>query len=181
MRCPFCNCLDTQVKDSRMADDGSYIRRRRFCPECGSRFTTFERVQLREVMVIKSDNVEVPFDREKLLKSVQLATRKRGIDNERIDKIVSSIQRQIETSGESSVSSKYIGDLVLNALLNLDIVSYIRFASVYKNFKSVEDFNKIINNIHCSDDSCVVFEDDKKEQNKNKSFAPNNKLKDSLF
>ncbi|MDE6224233.1 MAG: transcriptional regulator NrdR [Alphaproteobacteria bacterium] len=147
MRCPFCASVDTQVKDSRMAEDGSYIKRRRFCAECGSRFTTFERVQLKEVMVKKSNGIVVPFEREKLLKSVKVACKKRPITDERIDKIVSSIQRQLEASGEVEISSREIGVLVMDILSNLDIVAYIRFASVYYNFEKKEDFLKFIDTI----------------------------------
>lgn len=180
MRCPFCANLESQVKDSRPSEDGSSIRRRRMCPECGSRFTTFERVQLREVSVIKSDGREVSFDREKLIKSVNLATRKRGISLERIEKIVSSIQRQIETSGESSINSKEIGDLVLEALSTLDTVSYVRFASVYKNFKNKKDFNDFISQINGEFVSNVyeVIHENKTDAKKEDT---NKKIKDSLF
>ena len=147
MRCPFCASIDTQVKDSRVAEDGSYIKRRRFCSECGSRFTTFERVQLKEVMVKKSNGIVVPFEREKLTKYVKLACKKRPITDERIEKIVSSIQRQLEASGEAEISSREIGVLVMDMLSNLDIVAYIRFASVYYNFDKKEDFLKFIDTI----------------------------------
>ncbi len=147
MRCPFCASPDTQVKDSRVAEDGSYIKRRRFCVECGSRFTTFERVQLKDIMVKKSNGVVVPFEREKLLNSIKLACKKRPISDERIDKIVSSIQRQLETTGEGEVSSREIGSLAMEILSSLDIVAYIRFASVYYNFDTKEDFSKFIEKI----------------------------------
>lgn len=147
MRCPFCASVDTQVKDSRMAEDGSYIKRRRFCAECGSRFTTFERVQLKEVMVKKSNGIVVPFEREKLLKSIKIACKKRPITDDRIEKIISSIQRQLEASGEVEISSREIGVLVMDILSNLDIVAYIRFASVYYNFEKKEDFLKFIDTI----------------------------------
>ncbi len=147
MRCPFCASQDTQVKDSRVAEDGSYIKRRRFCTECGSRFTTFERIQLKDIMVKKSNGIVVPFEREKLQRSIQIACKKRPIDEERIDKIVSSIQRQLETTGEGEVSSREIGVLAMEMLSTLDIVAYIRFASVYYNFENKEDFSKFIDTI----------------------------------
>ncbi len=147
MRCPFCASPDTQVKDSRVAEDGSYIKRRRFCTECGSRFTTFERVQLKDIMVKKSNGIVVPFEREKLQRSIELACKKRPITEERIEKIVSSVQRQLETTGEGEVSSREIGVLVMEILSTLDIVAYIRFASVYYNFDTKEDFSKFIDTI----------------------------------
>ena len=147
MRCPFCASPDTQVKDSRVAEDGSYIKRRRFCTECGSRFTTFERVQLKEIMVKKSNGLVVPFERDKLLQSIRVACKKRPITDERIDRIVSSIQRQLETTGESEVSSREIGVLAMEMLSNLDIVAYIRFASVYYNFENKDDFLAFIDTI----------------------------------
>lgn len=147
MRCPFCASIDTQVKDSRMAEDGSYIKRRRFCSECGSRFTTFERIQLKEILVKKSNGIVVPFEREKLFISIQVACKKRSITNDRIEKIVTSIQRQLEASGEAEISSREIGVLVMEMLSNLDIIAYIRFASVYYNFEKKEDFSKFIDTI----------------------------------
>ncbi len=147
MRCPFCLSDDTQVKDSRVAEDGSYIKRRRFCSECGSRFTTFERVQLKEIMVKKSSGELVPFSRDKLLNSIKLACKKRPITDDRIDKIVSSIQRQLETTVDGEVTSKEIGVLTMDVLANLDLVAYIRFASVYYNFEKKEDFSKFIDAI----------------------------------
>ena len=140
MRCPFCSHEDSQVKDSRPSEDGSSIRRRRQCEDCGARFTTFERVQLRELTVVKSENRREPFEREKLARSVGVALRKRPVAQERIDKLVSSIQRQLETSGESEVSSATIGEMVMNGLKALDPVAYIRFASVYKDFREAKDF-----------------------------------------
>lgn len=140
MRCPFCLHEDSQVKDSRPTEDGSAIRRRRQCEDCGARFTTFERVQLRELTVVKSENRREPFDRAKLERSVQIACRKRPIVQERIDKLLSSIQRQLETSGESEVASNRIGEMVMDGLKALDTVAYIRFASVYKDFREAKDF-----------------------------------------
>jgi len=147
MRCPFCSHIDTQVKDSRATEDGTAIRRRRICSGCGSRFTTFERIQLREVNVIKSNGDEKPFDRDKLTRSIQLACRKRPITPERIDQMVTGIQRYLETSGENAVPSSFIGQLVMEALETLDPVAYIRFASVYKNFQNSADFKKILENV----------------------------------
>ncbi len=147
MHCPFCSCIDTQVKDSRVAEDGSYIKRRRSCPECGNRFTTFERVELKEIFVKKSNGVIEPFVREKLLRSIKLACKKREITDERIEKIVSAIQRRLETTIDSEVSTKEIGSLVMEILSNLDLVAYIRFASVYYNFHNKDDFLKFIDTI----------------------------------
>ena len=147
MRCPFCGNDDTQVKDSRPTEDNSAIRRRRLCPACGSRFTTFERVQIRELMVVKKDGRRTPFDRDKLARSIQVAVRKRTIEPERIERLVSSIQRRLETSGDSEVSSEAIGEMVMESLLALDSVAYIRFASVYKNFREVKDFKEIVGKI----------------------------------
>jgi transcriptional repressor NrdR len=140
MRCPFCSHEDSQVKDSRPTEDGASIRRRRQCEDCGARFTTFERVQLRELTVVKSENRREPFDRAKLERSVAIALRKRPVSQDRIDKLLSSIQRQLETSGESEVSSSQIGETVMNGLKALDTVAYIRFASVYKDFREAKDF-----------------------------------------
>lgn len=144
MRCPFCAHDDSQVKDSRPAEDGSAIRRRRQCSSCGGRFTTFERVQLREITVIKSgeegEERREPFDRAKIEKSVTLACRKRRIDRERIDQLVSGVQRQIETAGETEVHSREIGEMVMEGLRQLDSVAYIRFASVYRAFNEARDF-----------------------------------------
>ncbi|MDR1691230.1 MAG: transcriptional regulator NrdR [Rickettsiales bacterium] len=147
MKCPFCSFNDTQVKDSRVSEDGSYIRRRRICSECGSRFTTFERIQLREIEVIKKDGRAVPFEREKLLRSITLSCQKRPITDEQIDKIVNGIQRNLETSGETTISSEYIGQLVLDALEILDPIAFIRFSSVYKDFQSKDDFIKLIDKL----------------------------------
>ena len=140
MRCPFCSHDDSQVKDSRPTEDGTAIRRRRQCEECGARFTTFERVQLRELTVVKKDGTREPFERAKLESSISVACHKRAIDPGRIERLVSAIQRQIETSGESEVSTEAVGEMVMNGLEALDSVAYIRFASVYKNFREAKDF-----------------------------------------
>lgn len=142
MRCPFCSHEDSQVKDSRPSEDGASIRRRRECQDCGARFTTFERVQLRELTVVKSENRREPFDRFKLERSVAIALRKRPVPQERIEKLVSSIQRQLETSGDSEVGSATIGEMVMNGLKALDPVAYIRYASVYKDFREARDFEE---------------------------------------
>ena len=147
MKCPFCGCLDSQVKDSRLSEDNTCIRRRRECPECGSRFTTFERVMLRELVVVKKNGEKMRFDREKLARSIQLAVRKRPITQERVDKIVNSIQRRLESSGEAEISSTVIGEYAMDALANLDNVAYIRFASVYKDFCEASDFEEFVNKI----------------------------------
>jgi transcriptional repressor NrdR len=144
MRCPFCGHDDTQVKDSRPTEDSSAIRRRRFCGTCGQRFTTIERVQLRELTVIKSDQRRVPFDRDKLARSIRVALRKRPIQEERIERIVNGIVRQLEASGESDIASKQIGELVMDTLKELDPVAYVRFASVYRNFREAKDFEEFL-------------------------------------
>ncbi|MEJ2408537.1 MAG: transcriptional regulator NrdR [Novosphingobium sp.] len=142
MRCPFCAHDDTQVKDSRPTEDNTAIRRRRQCSSCGARFTTFERIQLREVTVVKSNDEREPFDRSKIEQSVALACRKRGIDREKIDQLVSGVQRQVETSGEPEISSLSIGEMVMEGLRMLDSVAYIRFASVYRSFNEARDFEE---------------------------------------
>ncbi|GIX18466.1 MAG: transcriptional repressor NrdR [Erythrobacter sp.] len=147
MRCPFCAHDDTQVKDSRPTEDGTAIRRRRQCSSCGARFTTFERVQLREVVVIKSGDRREPFDRAKLEQSIALACRKRGIDQERLDQLVSGIQRQVEASGEAEVPSSHIGELVMEGLRQIDSVAYIRFASVYRDFSEARDFEEFASTV----------------------------------
>ena len=147
MRCPFCAHDDSQVKDSRPTEDNAAIRRRRQCEGCGARFTTFERVQLREVVVSKSGDRREPFDRAKLEQSVALAVRKRGIEQERIDQLVSGIQRQVETSGESEVPSARIGELVMEGLRQLDQVAYILFASVYRDFGQARDFEEFASSV----------------------------------
>ena len=144
MRCPFCGNIDTQVKDSRPAEDHVSIRRRRFCGNCGQRFTTIERVQLRELTVVKTDGRRVPFDRDKLARSIRISLRKRPIQEERIDRIVNSIVRQLEASGDSDVPSKQIGELVMDTLKELDKVAYVRFASVYRDFREAKDFQAFL-------------------------------------
>jgi transcriptional repressor NrdR len=140
LRCPFCGHDDSQVKDSRPTEDNSAIRRRRQCEGCGGRFTTFERIQLRELLVIKTEGKRQPFDREKLERSLSVACRKRPVDNMQIEKLASAIQRQLETLGESEIESKQIGEFVMDGLKALDSVAYIRFASVYKDFSEAKDF-----------------------------------------
>ena len=144
MRCPFCGHDETQVKDSRPTEDNSSIRRRRQCPACGARFTTFERVQLRELMVIKKDNNRTVFDREKLVRSINISCRKRPVNTDKIELITNSIQRRLESSGETEIPTKVIGELVMDALKELDRVAYLRFASVYKDFQETDDFRKFI-------------------------------------
>lgn len=144
MRCPFCGHEDTQVKDSRPTEDNATIRRRRFCPACGSRFTTFERVQLRELTVVKKSGEKSPFDREKLMRSLQIALRKRPVDPDRIERIVNGIQRRLESLGESEIPSKVIGEMVMDVLADLDQVAYVRFASVYRNFREAKDFEDFV-------------------------------------
>lgn len=144
MRCPFCGHEDTQVKDSRPTEDNSSIRRRRYCPNCGARFTTFERVQLRDLTVIKKNNQRVPFDRGKLERSMMIALQKRPVDPERVERVVSGIVRRLESTGEHDVRSVQIGELVMDALANLDPVAYVRFASVYRNFREAKDFEEFI-------------------------------------
>jgi transcriptional repressor NrdR len=140
MRCPYCGGEDSQVKDSRPTEDGAAIRRRRVCPTCGGRFTTFERVQLRELTVVKRSGRRVPFDRDKLARSIQVALRKRPVDQERIERMVSGIVRQLESMGDTEIPSDQIGNMAMEALKNLDDVAYVRFASVYKNFNEAKDF-----------------------------------------
>ena len=144
MRCPFCGKDDTQVKDSRASDDGGSIRRRRLCTSCGSRFTTFERIQLRDLTVIKRNGKKIPFDRDKLLKSMQMALRKRQTDEDAIERAVNGIVRQLESYGENDIHSKLVGELVMNALAEIDNVAYIRYASVYRNFREASDFGKFV-------------------------------------
>ena len=140
MKCPFCSHEDSQVKDSRPTDDGAAIRRRRQCEGCGARFTTFERVQLREMTVVKSENRREPFDRAKLERSIQIACRKRPVDPARIERLATAIQRQIETSGDNEIPASMVGEMVMDGLKALDSVAYIRFASVYKDFREAKDF-----------------------------------------
>jgi transcriptional repressor NrdR len=147
MRCPYCGSADTQVKDSRPAEDSSCIRRRRVCPDCGGRFTTFERVQLRELVVVKKSGRRAPFDREKLMRSVQVALRKRPVEPERVERMVNGVVRQLESSGEAEIESARIGELVIEGLRSLDPVAYVRFASVYRDFRETRDFNTLINEL----------------------------------
>jgi transcriptional repressor NrdR len=147
MRCPHCGANDTQVKDSRPTEDNTAIRRRRYCQDCGERFTTFERVQLRELTVLKRSGRRVPFDRDKLTRSVQTALRKRPVDPEQIERFVSVIVRKLESLGENEVSSQTIGEQVMEALYKLDAVGYVRFASVYKNFREARDFETVLGEI----------------------------------
>jgi len=144
VKCPFCGAEDTQVKDSRPAEDGAAIRRRRACGACGARFTTFERVQLREITVLKRDGRRVPFDREKLARSIRIACRKRPVDEDRIERLVNSIQRRLETEGETEIPSRKIGEIVMESLKELDSVAYVRFASVYRNFNEASDFQAVL-------------------------------------
>lgn len=147
MRCPFCGHEDSQVKDSRPTDDGAAIRRRRQCEGCAARFTTFERIQLRELVVLKSEDRREAFDREKLLRSIMIAARKRPIEPVRLEKLVSGIQRQLETQGETEIHSQRIGEMVMDGLKGLDSVAYIRFASVYKDFREAKDFEEFAGNV----------------------------------
>ena len=147
MRCPSCNSLDTQVKDSRPTEDSAVIRRRRVCVACNFRFTTFERVQLRELTVVKRSGRRMPFDRDKLMRSVQIALRKRPVDPERVERMVSGIVRRLENMGENDIRSETIGRLVMEALKGLDDVAYVRFASVYKNFREAKDFEEFISDL----------------------------------
>ena len=144
MRCPFCGFDDTQVKDSRPTDDRAAIRRRRFCPNCAARFTTFERVQLRELTVVKKNGQREAFDRDKLARSIYVALRKRPVEGERVERVINSMVRQLESSGESEISSDAIGEQIMDALYSLDPVAYVRFASVYRNFREVKDFEDFV-------------------------------------
>ncbi|HAT87336.1 MAG TPA: transcriptional regulator NrdR [Rhizobiales bacterium] len=147
MRCPYCGCDETQVKDSRPTEDNTAIRRRRVCNGCGGRFTTFERVQLRELSVIKRTGRRVPFDRDKLMRSVQVSLRKRPVEPERTERMVSGIVRQLESQGDSEVSAEQIGTLVMEGLKSLDDIAYIRFASVYRNFAEAKDFSDVLDEL----------------------------------
>jgi len=144
MRCPYCGNVDTQVKDSRPTDDASAIRRRRACPDCGGRFTTFERVQLRELVVVKRSGRRVPFDRDKLERSIAVALRKRPVDPERVERMINGIVRQLESSGDGEVASEKVGELIMEGLKGLDDVAYVRFASVYRDFREAKDFDDIL-------------------------------------
>ena len=147
MRCPFCGHNDTQVKDSRPTEDNAAIRRRRFCPSCGARFTTFERVQLRELTILKKNGKRAPFDRDKLERSVQISLRKRPVDQDRVERMVSGIQRRLESMGEAEIPSNVIGEMVMDSLANLDPVAYVRFASVYRNFREAKDFEEFVEDL----------------------------------
>ncbi len=161
MRCPFCGNPETQVKDSRPSDDGASIRRRRSCASCGGRFTTFERVQLRELMVLKRSGRRSPFDREKLERSISVAIRKRSIEPERVDRMVSGIVRQLESLGETEISSQVIGELVMKALKGLDEVAYVRYASVYRDFRETSDFARFLGEEGLGEETGVIAPEDR--------------------
>jgi len=144
MRCPFCGELESQVKDSRPSEDGAAIRRRRMCPSCGGRFTTFERVQLRELTIVKRSGRRTPFEREKLMRSIAIALRKRPVDPERVEKMVSGIVRQLESMGETEIPSHAVGELIMKALKSLDEVAYVRYASVYRDFRDPREFSRFL-------------------------------------
>jgi transcriptional repressor NrdR len=147
MRCPFCSNEDSQVKDSRPTEDNTAIRRRRICDQCASRFTTFERIQLRDLIVVKTNDKKEVFDRDKMFRSLSMALRKRNIDQEKIEKIINAIVRKLENSGDTEVKSSLIGEYIMDALSHLDQVAYVRFASVYKNFREVKDFEDFLGNL----------------------------------
>ena len=153
MRCPFCGHAESQVKDSRPSEDGAAIRRRRLCPECGGRFTTFERVQLRELTILKRSGRRAPFDREKLVRSITVATRKRPVDPERLERMVNGIVRQLESMGETELASTVVGEMVMKALKTLDDVAYVRYASVYRDFRQTEDFAQFLSDEGLADES----------------------------
>jgi len=151
MRCPFCGHAESQVKDSRPSEDGAAIRRRRMCPECGGRFTTFERVQLRELIILKRSGRRSPFDRDKLVRSIMLAMQKRPVDPERVERMINGIVRQLESMGETELPSSTVGEMVMKALKSLDDVAYVRYASVYRDFKETSDFAKFLTEEGLSD------------------------------
>ncbi len=153
MRCPFCGELESQVKDSRPSEDGAAIRRRRLCPSCGGRFTTFERVQLRELTIVKRSGRRAPFDREKLVRSISIALRKRPVDTERVERMVSGIVRQLESLGETELPSSAVGEMVMKALKALDEVAYVRYASVYRDFRETQDFARFLGEEGLSDET----------------------------
>ena len=153
MRCPFCGELESQVKDSRPSEDGAAIRRRRLCPECGGRFTTFERVQLRELTILKRSGRRAPFDREKLVRSISVAIRKRPVDPERLERMVNAIVRQLESLGETELPSSVVGEMVMQALKALDDVAYVRYASVYRDFRQTGDFADFLSREGLSDEA----------------------------
>jgi transcriptional repressor NrdR len=152
MRCPFCGHMESQVKDSRPSEDGAAIRRRRLCPECGGRFTTFERVQLRELTILKRSGRRSPFDREKLVRSVAIATRKRPLDTDRVERMINGIVRQLESMGETELPSTAVGEMVMKALKSLDDVAYVRYASVYRDFRHTDDFAKFLSDEGLNED-----------------------------
>jgi transcriptional repressor NrdR len=155
MRCPYCSNQESQVKDSRPSEDGAAIRRRRYCPDCGGRFTTFERVQLRELIVVKKSGKKVPFDRDKLARSVAIAVRKRPVDPERIERMLSGIVRQLESLGETEIPADQIGEHVMEGLRVLDDVAYVRFASVYRNFREAKDFEDLLGELSGDEEEAV--------------------------
>ncbi len=153
MRCPFCGQMETQVKDSRPSEDAAAIRRRRFCPSCAGRFTTFERVQLRELMIVKRSGRRLPFDRDKLVRSVSIALRKRPVDPEQIERMVSGIVRQLESRGETEIPSSVVGELVMEGLRAVDEVGYVRYASVYRDFRETSDFARFLGEAGLSEET----------------------------
>ena len=153
MRCPFCGQMETQVKDSRPSEDAAAIRRRRFCPSCAGRFTTFERVQLRELMIVKRSGRRLPFDRDKLVRSVSIALRKRPVDPEQIERMVSGIVRQLESRGETEIPSSAVGELVMEGLRAVDEVGYVRYASVYRDFRETSDFARFLGEAGLSEET----------------------------
>ncbi len=160
MRCPYCGSLDSQVKDSRPTEDASSIRRRRICPDCGGRFTTFERVQLRDLTVVKRSGRKVAFDRDKLQRSVEIALRKRPVEAERVERLINGIVRQLESSGESDIPSGTIGELVMEGLRTLDAVAYVRYVSVYKDFRDAQDFSDLISRLAAEESAQVLADGD---------------------
>ncbi|MDA7948290.1 MAG: transcriptional regulator NrdR [Hyphomicrobiaceae bacterium] len=159
MRCPYCGSTNTQVKDSRPSEDHTAIRRRRVCADCSGRFTTFERVQLRELTVVKKNGRRAPFDRDKLMRSIQIALRKRAVDPERVERMVSGIVRRLENMGDGDIKSQTIGRLVMEGLKGLDDVAYVRFASVYKNFREARDFEALLGELAGEDEAEDAFPD----------------------
>ena len=165
MRCPYCGGLDTQVKDSRPTEDSSSIRRRRICPDCGGRFTTFERVQLRELMVVKKNGRRAPFDRDKLVRSVQVALRKRSVEPERVERMINGVVRQLESQTDGDIPTERIGELVMEGLKALDDIAYVRFASVYRNFREARDFNAIVGELEAEPEPAPVKEVPRQRRN----------------
>lgn len=151
MRCPFCGFDDTQVKDSRPSEDNAAIRRRRFCPECDARFTTFERVQLRELVVVKNDGTKKPFDRDKLARSMRIALRKRPVDDDKLEQVINGLVREMETTSDGELTTKQIGEMVMETLRRLDHVAYVRYASVYRDFRTPADFNAFVKTLKHED------------------------------